>query len=154
MSIEPPSDIVLDVASAADPARRAEAANRLVRLAGDGEGFAPTLADVADPPAGAGKPAERSKAASSEAAKAYREFEGMVLATFVESAFPESATAFGAGTAGSVWRSMFAQEIGAEMAGSGGIGIADSLAASSLLTRTAERGFLAALKPTADDTKT
>ena len=150
MSIEPPSDIVLDVARAADPARRAEATNRLVRLAGDGEGFAPTLAGVADPPAGAGKPAERPKAASSEAAKAYREFEGMVLATFVESAFPESATAFGAGTAGSVWRSMFAQE----MAGSGGIGIADSLAASSLLTRTAERGFLAALKPTADDTKT
>ena len=154
MSIEPPSDIVLDVARAADPARRAEATNRLVRLAGDGEAFAPTLAGLADPPAAAGRAADRPKAGDADAAKAYREFEGMVLATFVESAFPESATAFGAGTAGSVWRSMLAEEIGAEMAAGGGIGIADSLAASSLLTRTAERGFLAALKPAADDTKT
>ena len=151
MSISPPSDIVLDVARAADPTRRAEATRRLARLAHDGVDLDRTLSGAAGPSAqqsaAPGKtmppPPDTMR---SDAAKAYRGFEGMVLATFVEAAFPESVAAFGAGTAGSVWRSMLAEQIGAEMAAAG-IGIADRLAASSLVTRTVERGFLAAVEP-------
>lgn len=154
MSIEPPSDIVLDVVRAADPARRAEATNRLVRIAaGTGEDFAPTLDDVsapASPRAVASAAPAKVKTADDKAADAYRAFEGMVLSTFVQSAMPESAAAFGEGTAGNVWRTMLAGEIAGEMAKAGGIGIADRLAAASLLKNATDRRFLAAVKP-ADD---
>ena len=44
---------------------------------------------------------------------------------------PDDATAyFGSGTAGSVWKSMLAQQIAEQMAKHGGIGIANELAAS------------------------
>ena len=159
MSISPPSDIVLDVARAADPTRRAEATRRLARLAHDGVDFDRTLSGAAGPSAQQSAAPGKTMppppgTMRSDAAKAYRGFEGMVLATFVEAAFPESVAAFGAGTAGSVWRSMLAEQIGAEMAAAGGIGIADRLAASSLVTRTVERGFLAAVEPQpTDDTE-
>lgn len=157
MSIEPPSDIVLDVVRAADPARRAEATNRLVRIAaGSGEDFAPTLDDVSAPAAApravASAVPPKAKTADDKAADAYRAFEGMVLSTFVQSAMPESSAAFGEGTAGSVWRTMLAGEIAGEMAKAGGIGIADRLAAASLLKNATDRRFLAAVKPADDGT--
>lgn len=157
MSINPPTDIVLDVVRAADPARRAEAAGRLVRLANEGGDFTATLDEVNPVPTRSVAVAEvsRAKAGPADAAKAYQGFEGMVLSTFVEYAFPKDSTAFGAGMAGSVWRSMLAQQIGAEMAAGGGIGIADSIAAPSLLTSNAERGMVATLSPDpADDAQT
>lgn len=54
-----------------------------------------------------------------------QQFEGFVLQSFVEPMLPkEDSTYFGEGTAGSIWRSMLAERIGAEMAEAGGIGIA------------------------------
>lgn len=56
-------------------------------------------------------------------------FEGFVLRSFVEEMLPsESSGYFGTGTAGSIWRSMLAEQIGNELAESGGIGIAKLLA--------------------------
>ena len=57
------------------------------------------------------------------------QFEGFVLRTFIESMLPtENSAFFGEGTAGSIWRSMMAEEIGNEIAKGGGIGIADTIA--------------------------
>ena len=56
-------------------------------------------------------------------------FEGFVLRSFVENMLPSSESSyFGKGTAGEVWRSMLAEQIGNEMAKNGGIGIATSIA--------------------------
>lgn len=57
------------------------------------------------------------------------QFEGFVLRSFVESMLPSEASSyFGSGTAGAIWRSMMAEEIGNELAKGGGIGIAASIA--------------------------
>lgn len=58
-----------------------------------------------------------------------QKFEGFVLRSFVESMLPsDNSSFFGTGTAGKIWKSMLAERIGDEMAGAGGIGIADMLA--------------------------
>lgn len=148
MSISPPSDIVLDVARAADPVKYKEAVARLNRLGAGAatDSFADVL-DKASAPAkvAASKPvadpdaafeAARAKAKSvavarPEAARAYEGFEAMALATFVESMLPDDAeTVFGTGSAGDIWKSMLAQQIAGEMAKSGGVGIARQLALS------------------------
>ena len=67
------------------------------------------------------------------------QFEGFVLRSFVESMLPSTdSTYFGKGTAGSVWRSMLAEQIGDELAKNGGIGIAAAIEnRSPYATRTA-----------------
>lgn len=58
-----------------------------------------------------------------------QKFEGFVLRSFVESMLPsDNSSFFGTGTAGKIWKSMLAERIGDEMAGAGGIGIADMIA--------------------------
>src|SRR4029078_9581266 len=58
----------------------------------------------------------------------YRKFEGMVLATFVQSMMPSHADAgYGEGMSGWVWKSLLSQQVGSVMADRGGIGIADHL---------------------------
>lgn len=135
MSITPPSDIVMDVAKAADPGRYQEAAAKLsapgdpaaftdaVRAAGlslhmplDARGTLTTLQN---------QTAVASGAAGSDP---YKRFEGLVLQQFIEAMMPEKAeTVFGKGNAGGIWKSMLAEQIGAQIAKSGGIGIAKML---------------------------
>lgn len=166
MSISPPSDIVLDVARAADPARYSEAAARLTRTTPSTETFANFLSDTES------AATERAstlpvasvalKKAPANSAAAFEGFEAMALATMIEASMPGDATAvFGSGTAGSVWKSMLAEQLGAQMAKAGGIGLAAQLArsaqaaiagaggqvdagqqAKSLIMGTLERGFL------------
>jgi Rod binding domain-containing protein len=77
------------------------------------------MADATKPGA---KPATRAE-------EAYRGFEAMALSTMIEAAMPdESSVIFGKGTAGSVWKSMLAQQLGEQMAKAGGIGLAAQLA--------------------------
>ncbi|WP_102958769.1 rod-binding protein [Mangrovicella endophytica] len=58
----------------------------------------------------------------------YEKFEGFVLRTFVESMLPSDKDGyFGTGTAGNIYRSMLAEQIGDQMAKDGGIGIAAML---------------------------
>jgi flagellar protein FlgJ len=130
MAIKPPSDIVLDVARAADPVRHLAAAERLARLASpaepDGDRFASLLGDL-DRPASASFCANRP-AGGAKVPDAYKSFEGFFLQSFIQSILPKSTDAtYGDGTAGEVWRSLAAQEMGDVIAEGGGIGIAERL---------------------------
>ena len=61
--------------------------------------------------------------------KAYEQFEASVLRNFVEEMLPKATeNVYGEGTAGNVWRSMQADFMSQELAKSGGIGIAATLA--------------------------
>jgi flagellar protein FlgJ len=181
VSINPPLDIVLDVARAADPTRYRQAVERLTRTAPDAAAFEEMLdparaVSASASPMAAPQGAVTSKPIPSDAAKAFQGFEAMALTTFVEAAFPDNASAvFGSGLAGGVWKSMLAEQMATQMARSGGIGIADQLASFAertgmladrpvaaggspldpeMLVMTVERGFLGSIAPddqTVDD---
>lgn len=142
MSINPATDIVLDVARAADPARYRRAVARLDATAG--AGFAESLAAEDTAPARSSspptetvvqqavqKPAPKADtAAADKAAATYRQFEAMALANMLEAAMPGDDSFFGKGVAGSTWKSMMIDQIASELAKHGGVGIADQLARS------------------------
>ncbi|NDW04868.1 rod-binding protein [Jiella pacifica] len=124
---------------AALAATKAEAVGRTVRSAGTpaaAESFAAALATAGD----AQGPTKASAAAEvptirplvkheAREVPPLEQFEGFVLRSFVESMLPSGESEFfGKGTAGDIWRSMLAEEIGNEMAKGGGIGIADTIA--------------------------
>jgi len=168
MSISPPSDIVLDVARAADPTRYQVAAERLAKMSSTapGEPFSETLDSVASATRPAPSPTSSAPVPHADSAaaakKAYQGFEAMTLQTFIEAAMPDDDSAvYGSGTAGSIWKSMLSEQIANQMAKSGGIGIATELARHAMselkapatsdvapsVVSTAERGFLRALAP-------
>ncbi|MER2249340.1 rod-binding protein [Methylorubrum podarium] len=138
MSISPPSDIVMDVARAADPARYQEAAAKLSQP-GDPAAFA-SAADEAAREAGltTHMPLDvhgtltslKNDTARSGAADPYKKFEGQVIQQFVEAMLPKAETVFGKGNAGGIWKSMLAEQLGQQIAQTGGIGIARMLNAS------------------------
>lgn len=136
-------DLVLDVLDAADPVAQRAATAKLDAVKSAGADFAATM------------DAEASKAADQSAAKVaeaqsgvvngppvqvikkpgpdevYRKFEAFILQTFVETMLPkESEEVFGKGTAGGVWKSMLAEQLGAQLAKGKGIGIAKQLASA------------------------
>ncbi|MEP1129732.1 MAG: rod-binding protein [Nitratireductor sp.] len=121
MAISPPSDIVLDVARAVDQTDLAAARTRLAAaarsvVAGCETGGAADLR---------GRPAAD---AGARAPEAFRDFEAMVLQTFMQSMLPEDAqNVYGEGLAGEMWKTFLAQELSSEMAKRGGIGIADRI---------------------------
>ncbi len=55
--------------------------------------------------------------------KAYRGFEAMVLQNLVETMLPSSEEFFGEGTAGLIWKSMLADQLGTELAKKVDLGI-------------------------------
>jgi peptidoglycan hydrolase FlgJ len=143
MAISPVSDIVLEVARAADPTRSRAAAARLGGLAGAAaplpETFEEALGGVRAPapmplrmpfdPALALVQMRSNDALSADRAKPNERFEAFVLQTFIQSMLPRDSEAlFGAGTAGEIWKSMLAEGLGAQLARTGGIGIARMLA--------------------------
>jgi len=166
MAIDASSDIVMEVAKAADPARAAAAAQRLNALAGaagaDAADFADTLAATA--PAAASEPsaadararfAAAADAAGEKAAKVKTEFESVMLNTFVSEMLPKDAsTVFGQGLAGDMWKSMLADQVSRQMAKSDALGIGKRLfathplAASEALEK-AQRADAAAAATTA-----
>lgn len=140
MAITPASDIVLDVARAADPDRYRAAVDRLARLRATADAAAPAPAaafDAALSPSAADRPAPTSAPAAGASRSnvrsglnAYGQFEAFVLQSFLQSMMPRNATSvFGKGTAGEFWRSMLAEKMGDELARSGQVGIARRLAA-------------------------
>ncbi|MBZ6079334.1 rod-binding protein [Microvirga puerhi] len=141
MGISPPSDIIQDVARAADPMKLQAASRKLMELSNGVEGpeFAETFRSlqnvgssfIRDPVTAQVMSRNHATLASSgKAGSAYQQFEAFVLQSFIESMLPKDASAtFGKGTAGSVWRSMMAEQIGSQIAKAGGIGIASRLLA-------------------------
>lgn len=140
-------DLVLDVLDAADPVTQRAATAKLNALKSSDTDFATTMdaevgkavAAAADqsatrisdtqPPAVNGAPVKVIKAPAS--GEAYRKFEAFILQTFVETMLPkESEEVFGKGTAGGVWKSMLAEQLGNQLAKGNGIGIAKQLAAA------------------------
>ena len=140
-------DVVLDVLEAADPAAQRAATAKLDALKSADVDFAATMeaevgkakastADqsatkVSDAQSGAvnGAPVQVIKAPAS--GEVYRKFEAFILQTFVETMLPkDSEEVFGKGTAGGVWKSMLAEQLGSELAKGKGIGIARQLAAA------------------------
>lgn len=141
MSITPPSDIIMDVARAADPTRYREAAAKLSQP-GDPAAFGSAVQAVGlalqtplDPRSAlAGlqrQTAPVQAGAAGTPVDPYRKFEGLVLQQLIEAMMPEkSETVFGKGNAGGIWKSMLAEQIGAQVAKAGGLGIARMLSAS------------------------
>ena len=142
MAIDASSDIVLEVAKAADPTRAAAVAQRLNALSGaaaaDTADFSDTLAETA-PAATIGPSAADARArfsaaadaADEKAAKAKTGFEAVMLNSFVSEMLPKDAsTVFGQGLAGDMWKSMLADQVSRQMAKSDALGIAKRLFAS------------------------
>ena len=151
MAINPPSDIVLGVANAADPQKLRAAAAQLARAGGNIAADAATLtgADagalrlasrapapkappVFDPQAFASPP-QAAKPPQGAAAKrtpdAYTKFEAFLIQTFVESMLPTDApNVYGGGVAGKIWKSMLAEHLANAIAKGTAFGIADKIA--------------------------
>lgn len=120
MAISPPSDIVLDVARAAEPASidaaRAELARRRNVSAAANSAF--PIGEMRNTAAGE----------TTVTPETFVRFEAMVLQTFIQSMLPKQTEAvYGNGMAGEMWQSLLAQQMGDVMADRGGIGIADSI---------------------------
>jgi flagellar protein FlgJ len=140
-------DLVLDVLEAADPVTQRAATAKLDALKSSDADFAATMDAEANRAAAAA--ADQSAANMAEAqsgvvngppvkvikkpasGEVYRKFEAFILQTFVETMLPkESEEVFGKGTAGSVWKSMLAEQLGNQLAKGNGIGIAKQLASA------------------------
>ena len=130
MAINPPSDLVMDVARAADPQAYRMAAERLRAPSASGtmvasgaggltrDGFASFSDSLA---AGVSVRPDAQNAVN----PAYRKFEAFMLQSFVQSMFTSDTTAtFGKGIAGEYWKSMMAEAMANKMADGGGVGIA------------------------------
>ena len=165
MSVQPLSDLVIDVVKAADATRSREVINKLHEMAsGDASTFAAELSKAANRPAN--EPADRGAADKTAAllpagmafsgatltglrnahaltqrhsvtsaqpsvpvpAASLRKFEGMMLSQFVDAMMPAQKGVFGAGLAGSTWKSLLTEKLGNRIADAGGIGMATRVA--------------------------
>jgi len=135
VSINPVSDIVLDVARAADPARSAAATARLARVqetdvASIGDFSRLVEAKRVEPnlvEPGSARVATTSigtKRAADGRAEAVEGLERLLLQRLVEAMLPkETAAVFGHGTSGDVWRSMLAEQLAVQIASVVDLGI-------------------------------
>jgi hypothetical protein len=148
LAINPPGDIILGVARAADPSTYQVAADRLARIAGSahaGEGAQPSVPAATAPAQSMPRPvsvlaADRRPGQLPGAADALSQFEAFVLQSFVQAMLPKHAdNVFGRGTAGEVWKSMMAEMLAGELARSGRVGIARQIAEPSIAPTAAAR---------------
>jgi peptidoglycan hydrolase FlgJ len=143
MAFSPKTDVILEVASAADPSRASLAAQRLNAVAGSNAtpaDFVSSLnqaAGVANaPPSLPGGADARSRLAEAASGpeklgKAKTQFEAMMLNSFVSELLPkDTGEVFGQGMAGDMWRSMLAEQVSTQIAKSGKLGFARRLFAT------------------------
>lgn len=130
MSIFPATDIVSDVARAADPRRVRIAMQRLERAAAPREAPPPNfepLVRFADRPSEARTfiaTYENSQVTERRRESPGQKFEAFLLGNWLEMLLPkEESGVFGMRGAGDVWRSLMAEQLGAQLAGSGGVGV-------------------------------
>ena len=131
MSIAPPSDIVLDVAQAADPSRLLAATSKLAKMAAGvpSESFESVLGGAAPRPTAPNDLAAstlmfNTPAARTQPISPYQKFEAMVLQNFVQNILPKNEDLFGDGASADICRSMLAEQIATQIAKTGKLGIA------------------------------
>jgi flagellar protein FlgJ len=149
VSISPISDIVMDVARAADPVKSRAAAEKLSRGEASNQAsigdFGKVLTNASTTRhasltsfGGGGTKSPEILPRTDARTKAYRGLEQLVLKNLVESMLPkESGAFFGTGTAGDIWRSFLADQL-ATQAGKTvdlGIGRQPTAAPNSLASR-------------------
>ena len=147
MAISPPSDLVLDVVRAADPAevqaaqaklKANKAAFAATSLAEVGAGFGAALDVISTPATKAGLANPAPAAETSRMPEEYRKFEASILQNFVSSMLPsDSEQVYGKGSAGEFWKSMMAEQIADGMSRNGGIGIAEQMYSQALARQEA-----------------
>jgi peptidoglycan hydrolase FlgJ len=144
MAFNPRTDVVLEVASAADPSRATLAAQRLSALAGPNAptpDFAADLDRATSTTSAATAPLASAADARSRLAEApgapdklgqaKTQFEAMMLNSFVSELLPkDTGEVFGQGMAGDMWRSMLAEQVSMQIAKSGKLGLARRLFAT------------------------
>jgi Rod binding domain-containing protein len=133
LAISPPSDIVLDVARAVDPAELAAARTQLAERARAGVGKV-GFPEIASTEVSSKNLADMRFAGHADTGKpdktpeAYRKFEAVVLQSFMQSMMPKDSEAvYGKGLAGDMWKSELAKQLGTVLSERGGIGIANRL---------------------------
>ena len=144
MAFNPRTDVVLEVASAADPSRASLAAQRLSALAGPNAPAADFAADL-DRANSTAATATAPLASAADArsrlteapggpdrlGQAKTQFEAMMLNSFVGELLPkDTGEVFGQGMAGDMWRSMLAEQVSMQIAKSGKLGLARRLFAT------------------------
>ena len=135
MSIAPPSDIILDVAQAADPQRLQAATSKLAKLASGSatvpDDFATLLTQAGGASSSPTPPTVRNSTLAmtpamvvNQPASPYRKFEAVLLQTFVQEIMPKDEQLFGDAASADISRSMMAEQLANQLAKSGRIGIA------------------------------
>jgi len=136
VSIFPATDIVSDVARAADSKRaqlawsrleHASAARAVATRSKIGSSVENAAAVVPFSPSGA--QLQSAQRDASQPASAAQKFEAFLLQSWLETLLPKEETGvFGLGGAGNVWRSLVAEQLGEQLARAGGIGVRKLLA--------------------------
>ncbi|MBC2887552.1 rod-binding protein [Ochrobactrum sp. CM-21-5] len=139
MAINPPSDLVLDVARAADPHAYRLAAERLKSMSSISGSMVASAATRSGDDSFAsfsdslGAGVQVRSQPQDAANPAYRKFEAFMLQSMVQSMFTgDTTTTFGKGIAGEYWKSMMAEAMANKMADVGGVGIAKLLEEQAL----------------------
>jgi peptidoglycan hydrolase FlgJ len=144
MVFNPRTDVILEVASAADPSRATLAAQRLNAIAGSNvqpADFASNLNEAASVANTTSAPLPNAANARTyltrlpggpdKLGQAKTQFEAMMLNSFVSEMLPkDTGEVFGQGTAGDMWRSMLADQVSTQIAKSGKLGLARRLFAT------------------------
>ena len=137
MSVTLPTDLLVGVMNAAPESKLQQATARLSEFDDQWRGIRRGAAAVATPQVGISQ-GDVMTPVRPAAASALKDFEGMLLRNMLESTLPSADTGlYGDGIAGSIWRSMAADQFASLYAERGGIGIAGTL--SSYVPATAPR---------------
>ena len=152
MAFNPHTDVILEVASAADPSRASLAAQRLSALAGSNASPADFVSSLdqagatsatTSPLAGAADMRSHLPTApggTDKLGQARIQFEAMMLNSFVGALLPkDTGEVFGQGMAGDMWRSMLAEQVSTQIAKSGKLGLARRLFAAHEIDSRAGR---------------
>jgi peptidoglycan hydrolase FlgJ len=156
MAISPSTDIILDVARAADPQKAMATTRALVAASGDdapgaSDDFVATLdrmpSSVPLPPEMSYKnPIASTPDPETPARKAEIGLASLLLKSMIDQMLPKEASdVYGGGVSGDVWKSMFSEKIAEEVAKSGALNLGERLFATHQnLLKSRKHGLIGA----------